>query len=135
MADTLTTPGPPTATTTTVVPPTDATAVAPNATETPQTTEPPAPETKPAKKRTPKRGTKAERAAKKAANDAAHFWIVLEAARVVVEILRREGVPCAIFGSLASRMYGAVRCPKVRCRSFLQGHQLDVDILYRTLTS
>jgi len=42
-----------------------------------------------------------------------HYELVLEAARVVTEIFRRRGISCAVFGSLASRLYGTTRTPKV----------------------
>ena len=43
-----------------------------------------------------------------------HFELVLEAAQVVTEIFRTRGISCAVFGSLASRLYGTTRTPKVR---------------------
>ncbi|EAU92225.1 hypothetical protein CC1G_10111 [Coprinopsis cinerea okayama7 len=53
----------------------------------------------------------------KASNQDAHFQLVLEAAQRVVQVLTSHNLPCAVFGSLASRLYGASRCPK------------DVDLL------
>ncbi|KDR86023.1 hypothetical protein GALMADRAFT_235214 [Galerina marginata CBS 339.88] len=47
----------------------------------------------------------------------AHFAIVLEAARTVTGIFNAHGLSCAVFGSLASKLYGCARCPK------------DVDLL------
>ncbi|TFK21627.1 hypothetical protein FA15DRAFT_70718 [Coprinopsis marcescibilis] len=46
------------------------------------------------------------------ANQEAHFALVLEAAQLVVKLLRNNGFSCATFGSLASKMYGSARCPK-----------------------
>ncbi|KAF8970410.1 hypothetical protein BDZ97DRAFT_1652545 [Flammula alnicola] len=43
--------------------------------------------------------------------------LVFEAATIVIEIFKSNGISCAIFGSLASKLYGAQREPK------------DVDIL------
>ncbi|KAF8996749.1 hypothetical protein BDQ17DRAFT_1198196, partial [Cyathus striatus] len=42
---------------------------------------------------------------------------VLEAAQAAISTLDKIGLKCALFGSLASRLYGVARCPK------------DVDIL------
>ncbi|KAG2022391.1 hypothetical protein CC2G_000145 [Coprinopsis cinerea AmutBmut pab1-1] len=53
----------------------------------------------------------------KASNQDGHFQLVLEAAQRVVQVLTSHNLPCAVFGSLASRLYGASRCPK------------DVDLL------
>lgn len=47
----------------------------------------------------------------------AHLSLVLAAAHAVLGILHRNDLPCAVFGSLACKMYGSVRCPK------------DVDLL------
>ncbi|KIM42091.1 hypothetical protein M413DRAFT_126473 [Hebeloma cylindrosporum] len=46
-----------------------------------------------------------------------HIALVLAAAKSATEILQSHGIPSAIFGSLASHLYGAPRLPK------------DVDIL------
>jgi len=43
-----------------------------------------------------------------------HVVLVLAAAKMTTEILQSHGVPCAIFGSLAAKFYGAPRPPKVR---------------------
>ncbi|KAF9055641.1 hypothetical protein BJ165DRAFT_1427577 [Panaeolus papilionaceus] len=59
---------------------------------------------------------KAPRAAKAESRDT-HFKLVMEAAKTVVDILRQHDVPCAVFGSLAAKLYGSSRCPK------------DVDVL------
>lgn len=54
----------------------------------------------------------------KTASQNAHFEVVLEAARAVTQILSAHGLSCAIFGSLASKLYGCSRVPKVcnHCR-------------------
>ncbi|KIM38207.1 hypothetical protein M413DRAFT_76210 [Hebeloma cylindrosporum] len=49
--------------------------------------------------------------------DNRHYELVLEAAQGVTEIFRTRGISCAVFGSLASRLYGITRTPK------------DVDLL------
>jgi hypothetical protein len=43
-----------------------------------------------------------------------HVALVLAAAKMVTEILQSHEIPCAIFGSLAAKLYGAPRPPKVR---------------------
>lgn len=55
-----------------------------------------------------KKATKAEKEAKQEE----HFQLVMEAARTVVQILKDRGIECAVFGSLAARLYGSYRCPK-----------------------
>ena len=75
-----------------------------------------APDATPKAKRPPRRKgntNKATKAATKAANEATHFALVLEAAQATVRIFTKEGIPCASFGSLASKLYGSARCPKV----------------------
>ncbi|KAF8902268.1 hypothetical protein CPB84DRAFT_1729157 [Gymnopilus junonius] len=47
----------------------------------------------------------------------AHLAVVLEAAQTVTGILKARGISCAVFGSLASKLYGCTRHPK------------DVDLL------
>ncbi|KAH6896155.1 hypothetical protein BKA70DRAFT_1116869 [Coprinopsis sp. MPI-PUGE-AT-0042] len=71
------------------------------------------------KKPRKKKATKAEKEAKQEA----HFQLVMEAARTVVRILKDRGIECAVFGSLAARLYGSYRCPKASRFS------LDVDML------
>ncbi|TFK31787.1 hypothetical protein BDQ12DRAFT_82280 [Crucibulum laeve] len=71
-----------------------------------------------------KKKAKPTRAAK-LAKQAAHYALVLDAARAVVSILHSRKIRCAVFGSLACRLYGdheeagkgKGRCPK------------DVDLL------
>ncbi|KAF8956439.1 hypothetical protein BDZ97DRAFT_1851532, partial [Flammula alnicola] len=46
-----------------------------------------------------------------------HYALVFEAAQMVTEIFKTYGISCAVFGSLASKLYGSSRCPK------------DVDLL------
>ncbi|PPR08024.1 hypothetical protein CVT24_010882 [Panaeolus cyanescens] len=71
---------------------------------------PPAPKvTKPKKPKRPR--------AVKVQAQKEHFELVMEAAKTVVGILEGAGYSCAVFGSLAARLYGSSRCPK------------DVDIL------
>ncbi|CAA7265042.1 unnamed protein product [Cyclocybe aegerita] len=70
------------------------------------------PSTQPKKKKKPKISP----AAKKASEDA-HFELVMEAAQTVTSILESHGLFCAVFGSLAAKLYGNSRCPK------------DVDLL------
>lgn len=57
----------------------------------------------------PRKKTKAQ----KAAAQEARYDLILEAADRVVRILNSRGISCAVFGSLASRLYGASRCPNV----------------------
>ncbi|KJA19206.1 hypothetical protein HYPSUDRAFT_168391 [Hypholoma sublateritium FD-334 SS-4] len=47
----------------------------------------------------------------------AHYTLVLQAALIVTDILKVHNMTCAVFGSLASKLYGSPRCPK------------DVDLL------
>lgn len=60
----------------------------------------------------PKRRKKSH--AEKTQKQNAHFEVVLDAARAVTQILSARGLSCAIFGSLASKLYGCSRVPKVR---------------------
>ncbi|KAF9473891.1 hypothetical protein BDN70DRAFT_816597 [Pholiota conissans] len=46
---------------------------------------------------------------RKRSND--HYSLVLDAAQSVTEICSEHGLPCAVFGSLAARLYGNSRCP------------------------
>ncbi|KAF8996742.1 hypothetical protein BDQ17DRAFT_1429542 [Cyathus striatus] len=62
----------------------------------------------------PKRTSKPKREIKP---EDTHYVLVLEAANAAVSTLNKLGLKCAIFGSLASKLYGCSRCPK------------DVDIL------
>ena len=64
------------------------------------------PQPKPKKPRRPR--------AQKIETQNLHYELVLEAAQVVTEIFRTRGISCAVFGSLASRLYGTTRTPKVR---------------------
>ena len=54
------------------------------------------------------------RGPKKAQLTDEHVALVLAAAKGATEILQSHGIPSAIFGSLASKLYGASRPPKVR---------------------
>jgi len=54
------------------------------------------------------------RGPKKAQLTDEHVALVLTAAKAATEILQSHGIPSAIFGSLASKLYGAPRPPKVR---------------------
>jgi hypothetical protein len=54
------------------------------------------------------------RGPKKAQLTDEHVALVLAAAKGATEILQSHGIPSAIFGSLASKLYGAPRPPKVR---------------------
>ncbi|RXW17708.1 hypothetical protein EST38_g8145 [Candolleomyces aberdarensis] len=76
------------------------------------------PDATPKAKRPPRhKGNTAANAANKAARDDAHFALVMEAAQATVRIFTKEAIPCASFGSLATKLYGSSRCPK------------DVDLL------
>ena len=69
----------------------------------------------------PSRPTKAKKKGRpragKTAKKAEHQELVLEAARTLVRIIEGHGLPCAVFGSLSSKLYGSARAPK------------DVDLL------
>ena len=43
----------------------------------------------------------------------ARYHLVLEAALAVTQILQAHHMSCAVFGSLASKLYGSARSPKV----------------------
>jgi hypothetical protein len=58
-----------------------------------------------------KRQKKAEQRAKKQEE---HYKLVLAAADATIAALRKHGISCAVFGSLACRLYGNFRQPKVR---------------------
>ncbi|KAF9471687.1 hypothetical protein BDN70DRAFT_887823 [Pholiota conissans] len=55
--------------------------------------------------------------AEKMAAQNAHYALVLEAAQTVTRIFERRELSCAVFGSLAAKLYGSSRVPK------------DVDLL------
>lgn len=42
-----------------------------------------------------------------------HYQLVLSATGATISILKRNGLPCAVFGSLACKLYGVFRDPKV----------------------
>lgn len=63
------------------------------------------PTTKPKKRNRP-------RAVKVEAQNA-HYKLVLQAALIVTDIFKAHNMTCAVFGSLASKLYGSPRCPKV----------------------
>jgi len=54
--------------------------------------------------------------AEKAEAQDAHYALVFKAAHTVTEIFKSFDLPCVVFGSLASKLYGSSRCPKV-CRN------------------
>ena len=54
--------------------------------------------------------------AEKAEAQDAHYALVFKAAFTVTEIFKSFDLPCVVFGSLASKLYGSSRCPKV-CRN------------------
>ena len=43
----------------------------------------------------------------------AHYNLVLEAAIMATDIFKAHNMQCAVFDSLASKLYGSHRCPKV----------------------
>nr|GAT55768.1 predicted protein [Mycena chlorophos] len=77
---------------------------------------PPAPAASAAAPRRYKPKPRKTRAEKNAAEEE-HFRVVLNAAHTTIAILSRQGFATAIFGGLASKLYGNSRCPK------------DVDII------
>ncbi|KAF8167180.1 hypothetical protein B0H34DRAFT_791941 [Crassisporium funariophilum] len=68
-----------------------------------------------ATKQTTKKPKKSRSAKLEAQNE--HYALVHEAARTVSAIFEAHNMRCAVFGSLAAKLYGSPRCPK------------DVDIL------
>jgi hypothetical protein len=56
--------------------------------------------------------------AEKAASEQEHLNLVLAVAETAINIFRLHNLPVAIFGSLACKLYGNSRCPKV-CTFFL----------------
>ena len=73
---------------------------------------------------------KRPRALKLQAQDA-HLAVVLEAARRVAAILQARGIPCAVFGSLASKLYGCPRHLKVRSPCYITCVELIVVAGFR----
>ncbi|KAF4612083.1 hypothetical protein D9613_004481 [Agrocybe pediades] len=71
----------------------------------------------------PKRKKPKRSRAEKLKAQEAHLQLVLDAAQTVAGILEPRGLSCAVFGSLASKLYGCPRMPK------------DVDMLITPLPS
>ncbi|KAK7063632.1 hypothetical protein R3P38DRAFT_2593331 [Favolaschia claudopus] len=63
--------------------------------------------------------------ADKTAAEQEHLNLVLTAAETAIRIFRQHAFPAAIFGSLACKLYGNSRCPKVRGSN----RSKDADIL------
>ncbi|KAJ6606814.1 hypothetical protein B0H10DRAFT_1754239, partial [Mycena sp. CBHHK59/15] len=75
-------------------------------------------------------------AADKAASEQEHFNLVLAAAQTTVEILRQHNLPCAIFGSLACKLYGNSRCPKdADILVFPPNSETDAEYLKRIIVA
>ncbi|KAF8185745.1 hypothetical protein BJ912DRAFT_1060565 [Pholiota molesta] len=75
-----------------------------------EATPPPPPPVEEAKKTKSKKQHRPR--AEKMLMEQAHYALVLEAAQTVTRIFDKHGLSCAVFGSLAAKLYGSARCPK-----------------------
>ncbi|KAJ7292644.1 hypothetical protein C8J57DRAFT_1703563 [Mycena rebaudengoi] len=74
--------------------------------------------------------------ADKAASEQEHLSLVLSAAETTVMILRQYNLPCAIFGSLACKLYGNSRCPKdADILVFPPSSEIDAESLKRLIVA
>jgi hypothetical protein len=78
-----------------------------------EATPPPPPPVQEPEAKKPKSKKQHRPRAEKMLMEQAHYALVLEAAQAVTRIFDKHGLSCAVFGSLAAKLYGSARCPKV----------------------